>query len=921
MSLYERVPQIDLSPEFSDPPYSPFAARDYLRLLGDLFYFPQAVRDYVRGYARALRSECSPPRTRALGVWGAWLRDNPVQTDFLWMVTLLGVLLIFVVINAAGLVAASLASSAVPLGAMAWAMLLAIVSLFIMLAIGAVGDEVGALAPFALPAALALGLAWLAAAAAPTLDIGAGFAGVALLVIVAALAFGVAAAALCATASVGVNGIWTHAAVATVVALLLAVAVGVAVWPAAVETRRAGPLLGDLLGLVLLAALGYVAGALRVDDYLLHARYPGANPAPEDWLAIARVTPLPLPHLHGHMTAWLDFEWQQGMDNCVSLWWFTGQQASVRGAMHELLRGDQPVAAPPDPAIKLEVAADKQAARSLAMVARAADEPARYPFAMFSYAPTNLSDLLHSVLAGRGLRDAGAAVAASPSVQRRLKRQRLRQGAAQRGLVRPQPSQTPEQALVAGFWYLGRSSLPDALAAFRKVRPGPQSNEMITLVQTLHELGSQENLLSNAPRPLPQRPLKPFRPAAWQALDGVSEVVRFATLARQAVTPARRTVAAHRAMRELEALREPLPPVTAEVRYVQQLADLWAADLEDWMESATPPEPQGPVENPFLYAEPLRSGRMFVNRARELAALGQAWQSGNLQPVLLHGDPLIGKTSLLFAAERAMPSVELAWFHLGHTDRKRMALPQVLAAVEEAVRHTSVLELASFAPSRAAPAASLPTAGVDVYADAERIVRRGCALLQPRNMVLVFDDFDSAAASLRSEAALPAFLEFLAHLFQTITNFSIVFVYARPPEASAQQMTGAFAESLRTISLGPMGAAEVARLLRPPGFALYFDEGATATVVDATGGHPYLVQLLGNAVVERFNHQAAQRQGDSLICLDDVEAVLADPEFVRRAEGLLRLVAHISGSESSPPERTHMEQEVREPRQMTVRGE
>ena len=181
MSLYERVPQNDLAPAFSDPPYAPFVVRDYVRLLGDLFYFPQAARDYARRFARSARSESGPPQAPTPRAWGAWLRDNPVQADFVWMVALLGVLLILVLVNGAGIAAALLARTPAPLGAMGWALLLAIVVFFMLLAIGAVGDQVGALAPFALAAALAIGLTWLACTAAPLLGMRDGFAGVMLL--------------------------------------------------------------------------------------------------------------------------------------------------------------------------------------------------------------------------------------------------------------------------------------------------------------------------------------------------------------------------------------------------------------------------------------------------------------------------------------------------------------------------------------------------------------------------------------------------------------------------------------------------------------------------------------------------------------------------------------------------------------------
>ncbi len=476
------------------------------------------------------------------------------------------------------------------------------------------------------------------------------------------------------------------------------------------------------------------------------------------------------------------------------------------------------------------------------------------------------------------------------------------------------PTDAPEKALAAAFWNLDHGYLGDALAAFRKAQSSAQTNEMIALVQTLHNLGSSENLLANAQIELPQPPFKPFRPAAWQALEGVRRVVRFAGLARAAVTPARRTMATEETLDALESLRNPAPPLTAEVRYIQQLAELWAADFAAWIESAPPPEPQGAVANPFLFAEPLRTGRMFVGRRRELDALAQAWHGGNLQPVLLHGPHLMGKTSLLFAAERAIPSVELAWFHLAHTDRKRMALPQVLAAIEEAMRQSPALELTHYGSASTQPSAM--AAGSDLYVETDRLIRRCCSLLQPANLVLVLDDFDAAAAALDSEGALTLFANFIAHLYQTIRNFSVAFTYEQPPETSEKSPLHRLAGTLRTIALPPLSPADVERLLRPPGFPLYFDDSAVARVFEVSGGKPYLVQLLGHAVVEQFNRAAAQRQGDSYLCAQDVETAIEDASFAERANGqLAQEAAHLVSAQPSLPEdlgRKRLESELQE---------
>ncbi len=905
MSLYERVPDIDLSPEFSDAPLSALHPRDAARLLADMLYYPQRVRDYVLRFARGQRGESPSPRSWQPRAWLAWLEQSPVQADFLLLAALLLVVGIALLVNGLGFASALVAGQAPPFGAIGAAMLLGILAALVVLGVGVAGDEAGALVPFALPVGVGVGLVWLAAAAAPLYGLHEGRGGLAFLGAMAGLAFGAGAAALFASASLGMNSLRTQAALAALVGPAVGVAVGFAGWPAP-GPERPGMfqlLFGDVLVLALWTATGFLAGALRPDDYLLHARRPGLEPAPADWLALARVTPLPLPHLFDHVTAWLDFDWARGMDNAASLWWYTAQQETVRRALHEVLQGDRaPVAA------GTGVARDeKQSDRVVEIVARIADAPQRYPWDMVTYEHPARA----AIVRAQPVRDS-ASRAGSAYLQRRQKRQKMRQRALQAGLAPALPLKTPEQAVTAGFWYLDRGHIADARAALRKAPASPLAREMQSILDALNTLSSEENLLLRDTLALPERPKEPKRPAVWEGLDTVRESVRFARLARQAIAPPKRLHAFRAARRRLRTLIEQPNPAHVELRHLQKLAELWEADLNQWFAAHHPPQPLKPVENPFIFTEPLRRGPMFVDRARERAELKLAWNPNNLQPVLLCGPSRIGKTSLLYLARAASPQVELAWFHVGHAGRERAGLPQLLAALCAAVQEATVLDVAT-PEARPLSAAAIERAA-DPYAETERFLRQICGLLLPRTLVLVLDDFDALAALLQGldgggpepptgsngtaktganggypaavaprAGALELFLGFLEHLFLVVKNFDVVFVSQRPPIALEPYFRARFAGTLRPLVLGPLQPADVATLLRPAALPLYVTDEGVERALDLCGGQPYLLQRLGHTAVQRFNRLAAEGKGEPLLESEEIEAAAVEADIAPRA--------------------------------------
>lgn len=885
MSLYERVPQIDLAPEYSGRPLSALRPGDYLRLLWDLFYFPQKVRYYVNAFAFKQRGESQRPHSFSSNAWRGWAEASPVQVQFLFMVAMLCIAGIFLAVNLASFVTSTLAGTTFAYDSTGVAILVGLATSLFMLGLGVIFKVPGTLAVFSLPIGLAFAMYFLSFEIAPVYGLDDGLLALLLLCFFSGIAFGLASAGFFAAESTGWNNIAMQASIGAGIGIMIAVTVGYTGWrdSMAGDTASLSTALSEIILIGLAAFVGFLLAALRVDDFLLHGRYPGRQPhSAAAWNRMPRATSIPLPHLHDHLTAWLDFDWKLGMDNAASLWWYTAQQETVRRALHEILRGDaaQTSTAPTDPTTEGK-GTTSNADKQFSIIGRIADAPGDYPWDMVTYDNPARSAIVWS--AGRRQKSARSAPGYT---QRRIKRQQLRQRALNQTPPVPLPEKTPDQALVAGFWYLDKGYIANASTAFKRGPDLPAVKEMQSIVDALNTLSSEENLLANPSLKLPERPSDAKRKETWEALDKLRTIVRYARIARQS-TEEKQEHAAAEARRLLAELASNRSSNRVELRQIRRLAELWEADLDESLTPSTTPNELKPIDNPFIFAEPLRKKAMFVDRGAELAQLKAAWAADNLQPVILFGQPLIGKTSLLYAAANANSHVELAWFHLGHSNRERAGIRQILAAVCAAVQQATVLEVFSFAPAKSALVPSIENAS-DPYADTERLIRQVTSLLAPRNLILVMDDFDAMAQLFASQAELSHFLDFLEHLFQTIKTFNVVFVSQYSPVLFEEGARHNFASTARQHQLGPLEKKHIASLLRPADFPLFFSDAAVDAVARLSGGHPYLAQMIAYYAVQRFNRMAAQQKGEPLIDYTDILEVLNEPEVEQRAHILFQ---------------------------------
>ncbi|MCE7982999.1 MAG: hypothetical protein DYG89_17580 [Caldilinea sp. CFX5] len=353
------------------------------------------------------------------------------------------------------------------------------------------------------------------------------------------------------------------------------------------------------------------------------------------------VTLYPIRQLTDHLATWLEYNWEQGLDNADQFWRYTNQRPLVTDAIHQVLDVAQP---------------DKQ----VEQVAQFADKFSGQRWPMLLYPPS-------SKPAAKPTKPLSALEAA------RQRRQKFQQEMLWRELMAPTlyttttlqlPMETVPQRAIAGFLYLLSYQLDDSVAAFQQLPSSDFVKELQGISQNMQKLLNTKNLITSPTVELIERPKEPKRKATWDALDKFKTLVRYGWLYHQCKDEKRHEAARDMALyqlREIEKDAEKIP--SADRAMILRLVNLWRREFDNWMAASRKPQRMKPV-NPFIFLESLRGRPPFVGREGELKALKVAGSRGSLQPVLLFGLVHSGKSSLvqkaMFEYKDASPTPPMA---------------------------------------------------------------------------------------------------------------------------------------------------------------------------------------------------------------------------------------------------------------------
>jgi hypothetical protein len=495
------VPRLDLAPKLNRP-LSLRNPLDYLRLLYWVFYFPQALRRYVKTFGNQ-EKENSESKSEYYKPWQkawVWLREHSIDCQLYIQGLVLTLIAPVLIAGCLELIGIPIYSGDIMVGVafgVAIGVLFGITYSVMKSATGGVMTAVALSVVGGVVASVVYGVMG-GMTASMVAEVAAGVTedvGFSVMIHLAdgvkiCLMSGVTLSVICGVASVGdLKGVLKGVAFSIMDAVGFGMMYSVAV----------GVMVGVMFGMIPGVAFGVIYGVAfgvgiwRPDNLLFSLPISFLKPWNKGW-GFVHVTAIPVWGLTSQVKTWLRQDWQTGVHNVNQLLAYTLQFIPVVTAVNQVLK---------------ESSSDQIIWR----VAQLAENP--YDWDLLRYASASLSaEIKLKVLDIPGL----------PS----LVKQKI-----QNRFIADIRLDTHPRAVAAGFWYLHKKEAEKAAQAFAVVRELLYGEEMYLLARTLAVFSQYQHphtialsseckilKLTSIP-PLEQR----FRPATWQVISFLHNVL------------------------------------------------------------------------------------------------------------------------------------------------------------------------------------------------------------------------------------------------------------------------------------------------------------------------------------------------------------------------------------------------------------
>lgn len=579
------------------------------------------------------------------------------------------------------------------------------------------------------------------------------------------------------------------------------------------------------LGVAALVDWGVVQ---RVDDWVLgmmrwqlDISRGTHRPHSDGTWSVAAVTALDLPYVEAELRKHLQSQWAVGVQSAFELTRYTRQHVLVYEVIYAELQ-------------------DKKGEDVLEKVARLA--PMQWDLRLFGHVEPLPPPKQESLFSFKRMIQEFATPPPSPSP---LKGHPLR--------IRLTAESEPHAA-VAGFWYLQQRHPQRAKEAFEKFKMTDYGKELIALAEALHLISQETPKASVKPVFFAKRPDPVKHKELWDAINTLQEVVRLTWVLQRSHHPDARLKLYQLLRTHLEKVINDVDPQQIGGHTVRGAAKLWLPQIDDlWADlhqGSGTAEKIKFVENPFVYAEPVRSGVALARRGERKEIL-DAWKTENFNNLLITGQCQIGKTTLILSAVHATHNIIPAYVNL-HQLPRQATIETLLLALCDAIDESLVWDEPNRSSFQAEP-----------YRAFQRYVGNVCAALGPsKKLIMILDaleELEQLDLYRRDPDAARHLFSALWELSQSYQNLGCVFVTPYTLEELRNKYGPSVATGLIDKAVGYLTETETRQLLQRPRqeFLPYFLDEAVTEVYRLTYGQPFLVQLIAYCVVDRFNQAAS----------------------------------------------------------------
>jgi hypothetical protein len=456
---------------------------------------------------------------------------------------------------------------------------------------------------------------------------------------------------------------------------------------------------------------------------------------------------------------------------------------------------------------------------------------------------------------------------------------------------------SPIRAACAGFWYLHTQEPDKARDAFAVVRHLHHGEELYSnacalaaafACQTLEQIGNWQ---------LPVSKVLPFdkgesegifptrsdacsllRPQVHAAFVQLANVAQEIALVQRSRSTRQRNSALNRASGLLNTLPTQLADCpTPERDLFVKITAQWLKIVLDSASAVGTLEVREVVASPYIVGAPLPANRL-TGRQDVFDQISAMWaKPGQRDSLVIFGHRRMGKSSIARNIQHfcalgentylAVLNLQSVDFSDGLSD---LCYALAFRLWEEA---TTLFDEPQIKEYQEHP---IPT------------LRHLLAMLnrrepQPR-CILILDEYELIDQKLSPKEA-NEFVSLLRGLTQQYTWLVMALVGLH----SLEERSASFYQAIyawRSVRVGLMDADAVAEVLQVEDdtFPLEYSLDAVARAHALTGGQPFLVQLLGDSLVQRFNQQLRQQLDppSPTFSAADVDAVVTDPQFYQQ---------------------------------------
>ncbi|MFZ6030667.1 MAG: ATP-binding protein [Chloroflexota bacterium] len=827
--MTNSILHLNLAPKLNRP-LSLWNLLDYGRLLYWAFFFPQALRWY--GEQFALKSVAKIPvafdRNRRVAIQSIW--NDPIQRKLLFQAFLLTVIV-------PGGIGWLLQFLAVEINW--WGMLLGIGLAFTLGLVGCMAKE------------MALGIALeivLGVLLSITFEFALGLVGNPTPGLMFGIVFGVGGGI---AAGVAVN---VARSVAGGVSLGSAVDVGLGITMGLAGCVAVSIIGGITMGIAfgITFSLAMITFVTRLPDYII---WQLASIFRRSGTPFSHLTWLPHPGLQAQLTNWLNQDAQKGIASVNDLLAYSMQFIPAIEAVNQWL------AQIPNEQI-------------LPKVDRLADKPYDWKLLRFN------SCSLYARLVQASI---NGIIFLPRSWRRRLQAR-----------VDSSPRlDTTARAACAGYWllYMGprvKNAVAESCKAFERVRTLPYGEILYRSVLALMEARQVDALAcivawGEQTAWLGQVTETPLRPQTIMTLESLRKAALEATVAAESISKLNRSAALGRAVAGLTQLLAAGEETCPELEWpiVQETAIKWREVLAMAAGEAGQIVITRPVANPFVVGNPV-AGQVFVGREETFRHLEELWGSDPAQrvpSVVLFGHRRMGKSSILqnlgkhrFGVDTLVAQCTMQRVgKLAHTGEllNYLALAMYDALIENG--HNSLAE------------PKLEDFSQGWYPAFNRFLRSAKRSIASRRMILTLDEFELVEREIAAGHIEPELLEYLRGIIHSEPWLILALAGLHTLEEMTADYWNPLFASVTPVRVSFLSPGASAQLLANPcdDFPLDFTSETAAYVYSLVKGQPYLTQLVGHALVRRYNRLVFEegKPRDPRFTIEDIDTVVSSPAF------------------------------------------